>query len=66
MSVCGNYAKHYWTCALRSRDRVCVRCGLPYWDQSEAFFESPLPRVAPTLPNAKTPRTESRHSIRLP
>jgi hypothetical protein len=35
MSICGNYAKHFWTCALRARDRVCVRCGLPYWDRSE-------------------------------
>jgi hypothetical protein len=62
MSVCGNYAKHYWTGALRARDRVCVRCGLPYWDRSEAFFESPLQQFIPSLLNAKTPRTESRRS----
>jgi hypothetical protein len=65
MSVCGNYAKHYWTCALRPRDRVCVRCGLPYWDRGEAFFESTLQQFIPSLLNAKTAIPESRRSRSL-
>jgi hypothetical protein len=58
MSICGNYAKHRWTCALRARDRVCVRCGLPYWDRSEAFFKSPLQQFIPSLSNAMTPKNK--------
>jgi hypothetical protein len=54
MSLCGKYAKHSWTCALRLKDRVCVRCGLPYWDRGEAFFESPKAKAS--LSNAKTPK----------
>jgi hypothetical protein len=65
MSVCGNYAKHYWTCALRARDRVCARCGLPYWDRSETFFELPRQQFIPSLLNAKAPRIESRRSSGL-
>jgi hypothetical protein len=54
MSVCGKYAKHRWTCALRPKDKVCVRCGLPYWDRDEALFE--LPKAKASLSNAKTPK----------
>ena len=65
MGVCGDYAKHYWTCASRPRDKVCVRCGLPFWERAEALFQSPLQQFIPSLLNAKTPRTESRRSSRL-
>jgi hypothetical protein len=54
MGVCGKYAMHQWTRALRHKDKVCVRCGLLYWDRSEAFFESPLQQVVVSLSNAKT------------
>jgi hypothetical protein len=54
MGVCGKYAKHSWTCALRFKDRVCVRCGLSVWDRDEALFE--LPKAKASLSNAKTPK----------
>jgi hypothetical protein len=47
MGVCGKYAKHSWTCALRFKDRVCVRCGLSVWDRDEALFELPLQQPVP-------------------
>jgi hypothetical protein len=54
MSICGNYAKHYWTRTLRLSDRVCGRCGLPLLDRDEALFE--LPKAKASLSNAKTPK----------
>jgi len=41
MSVCGKYAVHRWTRASSPKDKVCVRCGLPFSDRGEAFLESP-------------------------
>jgi hypothetical protein len=56
MSLCGKYAKHSWTRALRFNDRVCLRCGLSYWDRDKALFESPPQQSIISLPDAKTTR----------
>jgi hypothetical protein len=54
MSVCGKYVIHNWTRALRSRDKVCVRCGLPFSDRRK----TPLQQLPPSLSNAKTPKNK--------
>ena len=53
MGVCGKYAKHSWTCALRFKDRVCMRCGLSFWDRYEEPLELEPQELVPSLRNAK-------------
>jgi len=65
MSVCGNYAKHYWTHSLRPKDKFCGRCGFPFLEWRKVVVKSPLQQFIPSFSNAKTPRTESRRSSRL-